>query len=164
MILRRLVSFLLAITFYFSALPAQAATKYAPPLSFSNAQLSGRDFSGQTLPAAEFSNANLFQTNFANANLRGAVMSASIMNKANLHAADLTYAMVDQANLTDANLSDAVLIESILLRSIFQNTNIAGADFTDALLDGGQIRELCQVASGVNSQTGVSTRESLGCR
>ena len=82
----------------------------------------------------------------------------------NLHKADLTNAMMDQVNLTGSDLSDAVLIEALLLRTIFTDVDITGADFTDAVLDRGQIKELCGKASGVNSQTGVETRDSLGCR
>jgi uncharacterized protein YjbI with pentapeptide repeats len=70
---------------------------------------------------------------------------------------------VDQVNLTWADLSDAVFKEAILLRAIFNNVNLEGADFTDAILDKAQIKELCTKASGVNSQTGVETRDSLGC-
>ncbi|MDX2100414.1 MAG: pentapeptide repeat-containing protein [Leptolyngbyaceae cyanobacterium bins.59] len=139
------------------------AADYAPPLSFSNAELKGQDFSGQTLWAAEFSNANMERTNFANANMQGIVLSASVMTQANLHGADLTGALVDLVNFTGANLGDAVLVESLLLRSTFKDTDITGADFTDAILDGAQVKELCQKASGINSKTGVATRDSLGC-
>jgi len=57
--------------------------------------------------------------------------------------------MVDQVNLTGADLSDAVLTEALLLRTVFADVDI-GADFSDAILDRAQIKELCQRASGVN--------------
>ncbi len=158
-----MAAFVLALILYCFGPPAQAYP-YPPPLSFSNAQLRGRDFSGQTLQLAEFSNANLQRANFSNADLRGAVLSASILLKANLHGADLTNAIVDRVNFTNADLSDAVLAETILLGSIFDGANIAGADFSEAILDSTQIRQLCAKASGINSKTGVATRESLGCR
>jgi uncharacterized protein YjbI with pentapeptide repeats len=135
-----------------------------PPLSFSNAQLSHRDFAGQSLITAEFSNANLEFANFTNANLKGAVMSSANLTKANLAGADLSTAMMDQADLEGADLSNAVLNETILFRSLFLNTTITGADFTDALLDGYQIAQLCTIAQGVNPKTGIATRDSLGCK
>jgi uncharacterized protein YjbI with pentapeptide repeats len=52
----------------------------------------------------------------------------------------------------------------MLLKSNFRNANVTGADFSDAMLDREQITQLCRSASGVNSVTGVDTRESLGCR
>jgi uncharacterized protein YjbI with pentapeptide repeats len=163
--LRQLAAFLLALTIFILPRPAQAQSKYyAPPLSFSNAELTRRDFSGQMLRAAEFSNANMDLTNFSKADLRGAIMSASVMTEANLHGANLTNAMIDQVKFTKADLSDAILAETILLRSTFEGVNITGADFTDAIMDGAQVKELCTKASGINSQTGVSTRDSLGCR
>lgn len=162
---RQLAAFLLALTIFILPRPALAQSKYyAPPLSFSNAELTRRDFSGQMLRAAEFSNANMDLTNFSNADLRGAIMSASVMTEANLHGANLTNAMIDQVKFTKADLSDAILAETILLRSTFEGADITGADFSDAIMDGAQVKELCTKASGINSQTGISTRDSLGCR
>ena len=162
---RQLAAFLLALTIFILPRPALAQSKYyAPPLSFSNAELTRRDFSGQMLRAAEFSNANMDLTNFSNADLRGAIMSASVMTQANLHGANLTNAMIDQVKFTKADLSDAILAETILLRSTFEGADITGADFSDAIMDGAQVKELCTKASGINSQTGISTRDSLGCR
>ena len=163
----RVIVILLIGLFCWLPLPAQAASymqNYAPPLSFSNADLVGQDFSGQMLRAAELSNANLEGVNFTDANLEGAVLSASVMTKTNLHGANLTNALVDQVKFVETDLSDAVLNEAILLRSTFEAIKIAGADFTDAILDGFQVKLLCQQASGVNSKTGISTRDSLGCR
>lgn len=163
--LGQLAAFLLALTIFILPRPALAQSKYyAPPLSFSNAELTRRDFSGQMLRAAEFSNANMDLTNFSNADLRGAIMSASVMTQANLHGANLTNAMIDQVKFTKADLSDAILAETILLRSTFEGADITGADFSDAIMDGAQVKELCAKASGINSQTGISTRDSLGCR
>ena len=162
MIFQHLAAFILSLMLWFWALPAQALD-YSPSLSLINSQLRGQDFSGQTLGSAELSHIDLQETNFANASLRGAVFSGSNLSKANFHGADLTNAIADQANFSNADLSDAILSDSILLRSVFNGTNITGADFTNAILNGSQTKELCQRATGVNSQTSVATRDSLGC-
>jgi uncharacterized protein YjbI with pentapeptide repeats len=134
------------------------------PMSFSNGDLRGKDFSRQDLRAADFANANMERANFSNADLRGAIFSASVMQNANLQGANFQYAMIDQVNFTDANLEDAIFLEALLFRSTFKAAHIAGADFSDALLDGEQRNILCQTAAGTNSKTGMSTRESLNCK
>ncbi len=135
----------------------------AETLSFSHAQLKGRDFSGRMLAGSGFANANMEGANFENADLRGTVFSASILRNAKLKGADFSSGLLDQADFAKADLSDALLVETILLRSTFDFVNIDGADFTDAIMDGSQRKWLCSKAKGINSRTGISTRESLEC-
>ncbi|WP_404788283.1 pentapeptide repeat-containing protein [Altericista sp. CCNU0014] len=134
------------------------------PMSYSNAELRGKDFSHQDLRASDFANANMEGANFSQADLRGAIFSASVMQNADLRSTNLQYAMMDQVDFTEANLENAILTEALLFRSTFSAANITGADFSDALLDGEQRAILCESASGTNMQTGVSTRASLDCK
>ena len=141
------------------ALPAIAAA----PQSFGYSTLVKRDFAGQQMRRAVFAKASLEDVNFAQADLVGAVMTGATMKRTNFQGANLSNAMLDQATLIEVDLSNAVLEDAIFLRSDFERITINGTDFTNTIFDGFQVKKLCQIATGVNTTTGVDTRESLGC-
>jgi len=161
--LGQFIILMVAVVLFAFPIPSWAG-KNPAHLFFSHSLLQGRDFSNQSLPAAEFANSNMELAKFDDSDLEGAIFSKGILTKASFKQANLTYAMLDQADFTDADLTDAVLVEALFLGSTFRRTTIAGADFSDAILDREQMRQLCEIASGVNSTTGVATRYSLGCR
>lgn len=102
--------------------------------------------------------------NFGDSDLRRAVFKGTAPLKLNFHGADLTNGLANLSSLKGADARDTVLTEAIMLRTIFDNANIAGADLTLAVLDSQQVAKLCDHSDGVNSKTGMSPSESLGCR
>jgi uncharacterized protein YjbI with pentapeptide repeats len=162
--LRLLVSFVLAMVLFVFPLSAQAASSSSVTRSIGDTEFNNRDFSGQSLVGVEYTNVNLEKANFSNADLRGGVFNGSVLKEANLHGVDFTGGIAYLVNFKGADLTDAILTDAMMLRSSFSDVVITGADFTNAILDGTQVKKLCAKASGVNSKTGVETRESLGCR
>lgn len=164
-LIRALILFLAIITLIIP-LPAYAASSSAVTgnnASYENQNLTGKDFSSQNLQQAKFTNVDLTESNFSNADLRGAVFNGSVLNQVKLHGADLSNGLAYLSDFQGADLSDAILAEVIMLRTSFKNAEITGADFSLAVLDADQMAQLCERAAGVNSKTGISTRESLGC-
>ena len=155
---------ILAMVLFLFPLVAQADSSSSIVGSTSSDQLSRQNFSGQNLIGVEFTNVDLKKSNFSNADLRGGVFNGTLLQGANLHGADFSEGIAYLADFKGADLSDAILEKAMLLRSKFDDVDITGADFTDANLDRPQVKQLCALASGVNSKTGVDTRQSLGCR
>jgi uncharacterized protein YjbI with pentapeptide repeats len=169
MFMKSIVKFtitVLAIIFLICPFTAYAGSSSAVTSSnsvYNNTDLSGRDFTGENLKTLEFTKVNLQSANFSNADLRGAVFNNSDLTKANLHGVNFGQGLAYLSSFNEADLSDAIFTDAILMLSTFKNANITGADFTFAVLDKDQIKSLCKNASGSNSQTGVNTRDSLGC-
>ncbi len=83
------------------------------PANFSKANLNHADFNSANMTGADFSNASLVETKFESTNLSGA----------NFRGADLTHAVFNTTVALAGN----------------QNTDLSGADFTDAIIFGAQL-------------------------
>ena len=162
----------LSLILLFSSLTLGVAPSYAAasaaasgnPLSEEGSSMAGRDLTGAQLATEEFAGVNLDGTNLSRSNLVGTVFSTSTLNGTIFHGANLTQTIMDQVRMIDVDLSDAILEDAMMLRTEFRRVNIEGADFTGAILNAFQTKQLCAIAQGTNSKTGVETRDSLGCR
>ena len=160
---RLILGVVLATIMFLMPLSARAASSSSVTRSLLN-EASGENFSGQSLIRAEFTNTTFKNINFSNADLRGALFNGILLDGANLHGIDFSSGIAYVSRFKDVDLSDAILADTNMLRSTFDNVNVTGADFTNALLDNQQVKKICIKATGINSKTGVDTRESLGCK
>ncbi len=151
-----------ALTLAGNVAPAWAASS-AAIRAYDDAEVQTRNFAGQDLRRAEFASENLSAADFHGADLRGAVFNGTNLTSANFSGADFSNGIGYLSNFNGADLTDTVLSDAMLLRSTFKGAQIDGADFSYAAIDRLQASQLCEYASGTNSKTGISTRESLEC-
>jgi uncharacterized protein YjbI with pentapeptide repeats len=132
-------------------------------VNYTLTDLQYRDFAKANLEGTSLAGAEMRGADFHGANLRGTIITKGSFFQADLSGADLTSAFADRVTFDKANLTDAIFTNAILTSSTFFEAEIAGADFSNALVDRYQVKLMCEVATGINSVTGVSSRDSLGC-
>ncbi|BAQ64084.1 pentapeptide repeat-containing protein [Geminocystis sp. NIES-3709] len=133
-------------------------------LNFTYAELEGADFSHRDLTGSVFAASNMRNVSFRDSNLTNSIMTEGVLLNADLRGVNFTGALIDRVTFDLSDLRDAIFVDAIATRTRFYDTNIEGADFSDAVIDRYQINLMCKRATGINSVTGVATRDSLGCR
>ncbi|NCJ07863.1 pentapeptide repeat-containing protein [Synechococcales cyanobacterium C] len=152
----------LALLWWLVAIPTALAKENT--VNYTLTDLQHRNFSHQNLVGTSFAGADMRWANFQGANLQSTILTRGSFLEANLQDADLTDAFADRVFFNEANLTYANFTNAILTSSLFTDAVITGADFSGAILDRHQIAMMCEYAEGINPQTGVATRDSLGCR
>ena len=131
--------------------------------NYVRSQITGIDLHGQDLSKSSIAGATARDANLSNVDLHGTVVTLADLKGANLKGIDLTDTLADRVNFQKTDLRNAVLVNMIASGSSFAGAEISGADFSYAVLDRDDQKNLCEIAEGVNPVTGIATRDSLEC-
>ena len=128
-----------------------------------NADMSRSKFKGRDLTGAIFAAAAVRQADLRDVKADGSTNTFAQFDLSDLRGSSWRRALMDRVTFYGSDLRNANFREAILSGSEFDGAKIEGADFTDALMDDKTMRQLCKIASGRNSKTGINTRDSLLC-
>ena len=131
--------------------------------SYVRSDITGFDFHGEDLHLSSIAGAVARDADFSNVDLHGTTLTLSDLKGSNLNGIDLTDTLSDRVNFQNTDLRNAVLVNMIASGSSFARAKIDGADFSFAILDTEDQRNLCKIATGINPTTGISTEDSLEC-
>ena len=131
--------------------------------NYVRSQITGIDLHGQDLSKSSIAGATARDANLSDVDLHGTVVTLADLKGSNLNGIDLTDTLSDRVNFQKTDLRNAVMVNMIASGSSFAGAAIEGADFSYAVLDSDDQKNLCKIAEGINPVTGVATRDSLEC-
>ncbi|WP_320674786.1 pentapeptide repeat-containing protein [Prochlorococcus sp. MIT 1341] len=131
--------------------------------NYVRSNITGGDFHGQDLHKSSIAGAVARDADFSDVDLQGTVLTLADLKGSNLNGINLTDTLADRVNFQKTDLRNAILTNMIASGSSFAGAQIEGADFTFAVLDSDDQKNLCLQATGTNPKTGVATIDSLEC-
>ncbi len=131
--------------------------------NYVRSDITGFDFHDQDLSRSSIAGSVARDANFSGVDLHGTVLTLSDLKGSNLQGINLADTLSDRVNFQKTDLRNAILTNMIAAGSSFAGARIEGADFTYAVLDSDDQKNLCKIAEGVNPITGIATKDSLEC-